>query len=313
MGLHQVDNKDFLIQNKIMTDKSKQFKGSIAALIVNIIFGFSFLFSKVALSYAHPLIILAVRFTIAFAALNLLWLFGIVKLNFKGKPKKKILLMSLAQPLLYFIFELYGIENTSSAISGVIISLVPVVVIILSAFFLKEKPTLSQILFSLLSLAAIAVISILSDNGAKNKLFGIILLLGAALCAAVFNILSRTESEHYSPFERTYIMFLVGTAGFNAMSVASLGKSYTSEILRAVSSAPFWGAILYLSILSSIVAFMLYNYSTSVISPVRSSSFSNLITVVSVLAGLFILKESLSVPQLVCCLFIIIGVFGVNR
>ncbi|MBQ2943482.1 MAG: DMT family transporter [Ruminococcus sp.] len=127
-----------------MTDKSKQLKGTIAALIVNIIFGFSFLFSKIALSYAHPLIILAVRFTVAFAVLNLLWMFGIVKLNFKGKPKKRILLMSLAQPLLYFILELYGIENTSSAMSGVIISLVPVVVIILSAVFLKEKPTVSQ-------------------------------------------------------------------------------------------------------------------------------------------------------------------------
>ncbi len=296
-----------------MTDKSKQIKGSIAALVVNIIFGFSFLFSKVALSYAHPLIILAVRFTVAFAVLNLLWLFGIVKLKFKGKPKKRILLMSLAQPLLYFILELYGIENTSSAMSGVIISLVPVVVIILCAVFLKEKPTLSQILFSLLSLSAIAVISVLSDNGAKNKLFGIVLLLGATLCAAVFNILSRTESEHYSPFERTYIMFLAGSIGFNIIALAGLRGNYISELIYAVSAPQFWGAILYLSVASSIIAFMLYNYSTSVISPVRSASFSNLITVVSVLAGVLLLKESMTMPQIICCVLIIIGVFGVNR
>lgn len=296
-----------------MTDKSKQLKGTIAALIVNIIFGFSFLFSKIALSYAHPLIILAVRFTVAFAVLNLLWMFGIVKLNFKGKPKKRILLMSLAQPLLYFILELYGIENTSSAMSGVIISLVPVVVIILSAVFLKEKPTVSQILFSLLSLISIAVISILSDNGAINKPFGILLLLGATLCAAVFNILSRTESKHYSPFERTYIMFLVGTVGFNLIALIGLRSNYVTELVTAVGAFEFWGAILYLSVASSIVAFMLYNYSTSVISPVRSASFSNLITVVSVLAGLILLKESMSLPQLICCALIIIGVFGVNR
>ncbi len=296
-----------------MTDKSKQLKGTIAALIVNIIFGFSFLFSKIALSYAHPLIILAVRFTVAFAVLNLLWMFGIVKLNFKGKPKKRILLMSLAQPLLYFILELYGIENTSSAMSGVIISLVPVVVIILSAVFLKEKPTVSQILFSLLSLISIAVISILSDNGAINKPFGILLLLGATLCAAVFNILSRTESKHYSPFERTYIMFLVGTVGFNLIALIGLRNNYVTELVTAVGALEFWGAILYLSVASSIVAFMLYNYSTSVISPVSSASFSNLITVVSVLAGLILLKESMSLPQLICCALIIIGVFGVNR
>ncbi len=296
-----------------MTDKSKQIKGSVAALIVNLIFGFSFLFSKVALSFAHPLIILAVRFTVAFAVLNLLWMFGIVKMSFKGKPKKRILLMSLAQPLLYFILELYGIENTSSAMSGVIISLVPVVVIVLSTIFLKEKPTLSQVLFSLLSLSAIVVISILSDDGAKNKLFGILLLLGATLCAAIFNILSRTESEHYSPFERTYIMFLVGTVGFNTIALAGLRGNYCTELVSAVSSIEFWGAIIYLSVASSIIAFMLYNYSTSVITPVRSASFSNLITVVSVLAGLLILKESMSIPQLICCGLIIVGVFGVNR
>ena len=293
--------------------KNKQLTGSLCALAANIIFGFSFLFSKVALGFAHPLIILAIRFTVAFAVLNILWLFRIIKLDFRGKPKKKILLMAIAQPLLYFIFELYGINSTSSAISGVIISLVPVAVLMLSTVFLKEKPTASQVLFSLLSLGAITAISILSNNGGKSSLWGILLLLGAVICAAVFNILSRSESKHYSPFERTYMMFLVGTVGFNIIAVAGLGGNYVTELCTAVCSPPLWGAIAYLSVFSSVAAFMLYNYSTSQISAVRSASFSNIITVVSVLAGILILKETLSVPQLVCCALIIIGVFGVNK
>lgn len=293
--------------------KNKQLTGSLCALAANIIFGFSFLFSKVALGFAHPLIILAIRFTVAFAVLNILWLFRIIKLDFCGKPKKKILLMAIAQPLLYFIFELYGINSTSSAISGVIISLVPVAVLMLSTVFLKEKPTASQVLFSLLSLGAITAISTLSNNGGKSSLWGILLLLGAVICAAVFNILSRSESKHYSPFERTYMMFLVGTVGFNIIAVAGLGGNYITELYTAISSPSLWGAIAYLSVFSSIAAFMLYNYSTSLISAVRSASFSNIITVVSVLAGILILKETLSVPQLVCCALIIIGVFGVNK
>ena len=292
---------------------NSNFKGSLAALLANIIFGFSFLFSKIALDHAHPLIILAVRFSVAFAVLNLLWLFKIVKLDLSGKPKGRILLMALAQPLLYFVFELYGIGSTSSAISGVIISLVPVAVIILSTLFLKERPTLSQILFSTLSLAAITAISILSNDGKENKIIGILLLLGAVVCAAVFNILSRSESTRYSPFERTYIMFLVGTVGFNLIALISLGGGYFGELAKASVSLPFWCSIGYLSIVSSIAAFMLYNYSTTVISTVRSASFSNIITVVSVLAGIFILGEVLSLPQLICCVLIVIGVLGVNR
>ncbi len=295
-----------------MTDK-KTVKGSIAALLTNIIFGFSFLFSKIALDYAHPMVILAVRFTVAFAVLNLMWLFGTVKLDFKGKSKKKLYLMALAQPLLYFIFELYGIENTSSALSGVIISLVPVAVIILSTLFLKEKPTLPQILFSVLSLAAIAVISMLGDDGGANRLVGILLLLGAVVCAAVFNVLSRSESERFSPFERTYIMFLVGAVGFNTIAAFTLRGQYITELVLAASYPQFWAAVCYLAIVSSIVAFMLYNYSTTVISSVRSASFSNLITVVSVLAGVFILGETMSAGQFICCALIIVGVFGVNR
>ena len=286
--------------------------GSVAALIANIIFGFSFLFSKVALEYAHPLVILAVRFSVAFLILNILWAFGLIKLQLRGKPKKGILLMAVAQPLLYFIFELYGIEYTSSALSGVIISLVPVGVILISLFFLKEKPKPRQILFALLSLAAIVAISVLSNDGKENHVIGILLLLGAVICAAVFNILSRKEAERYSPVERTYMMFLIGTVGFNLAAVVGLGRGYLGIMAAAVTSLPFWGAIGYLAVLSSIGAFLLYNYATSHISSVRASSFSNIITVVSVLAGLFILQERLSVAQLICCVLIIVGVYGVN-
>ena len=292
---------------------SKTLKGSLAALITNIIFGFSFLFSKVALGYAHPLVILSVRFTLAFAVLNLMWLFGIVKLKLKGKPKKRILIMALAQPLLYFVFELYGIELTSSALSGVIISLVPVAVLIMSSLFLKEKPTLMQVIFSLISLVAIAAVSLISDDGNKNHLVGILLLLGAVLCAAVFNILSRKESNTYSPFERTYIMFLCGAVGFNITAVCALGNDYPKMLLEAAVHMEFWGSITYLAVVSSIIAFMLYNYSTGVIGSVKSASYSNLITVVSVLAGTLILKEALLPQQLICCLLIIIGVVGVNK
>lgn len=292
---------------------SKKTKGILAALVVNVIFGFSFLFSKSALDYAHPLVILSARFTVSFLVLNLLWLFGAFKLNLKGKPKKWILIMALCQPMLYFTFELYGIENTSSALSGVIISLVPVAVMILSAVFLREKPSFSQVMFSMLSLAAVVAISLLSADGSKSKLTGIVLLLGAVLCAAVFNILSRHEAENYSPFERTYIMFLVGAVGFNLLTFAVLRGNWVTEVTAAVCHAEFWTSVLYLSVMSSILAFMLYNYSTSVLTPVMSASFSNLITVVSVLAGILILKEEMSVPQIVCCTLIILGVFGVNR
>ena len=294
-----------------MTDKN-QIKGMLAALLANLIFGFSFLFSKTALSYAHPLLILAARFTLAFIALNLLILFGFVKINLKGKKKTGLLLMAIAQPFLYFIFELYGISHTSSALSGLIISLVPVAVMLLSSLLLSEKPSLWQCICGIISLLGVCAVSIISDDGNENKLLGIILLLLAVISAAVFNILSRRESVSFSPFERTYFMFLIGFIGFNVLAVSALKGEYISGIVTAFSSFKFIISILYLSVISSVAAFILYNYSTSRISVIRSASFSNIITVVSLFAGILILKENFTLTEILLCIPIILGVWGVN-
>ncbi len=291
---------------------NKNLRGALAALTANTIFGFSFLFSKVALTVASPIITIAVRFTVAAVIMALLWGFRIIKLNFKNKPMLKLILMAIAQPLLYFFFEVYGINATSSALSGVLISLVPVAVIIMSALFLKEKPTPRQLLFSFLSLVSVIVISLVSESGGKSSLLGILLLLGAVVCAAVFNILSRDVSSDFSPSEKTFVMFIIGAVGFNIIALITHRGEFAPELLRATTNLSFWGAILYLSVVSSIGAFMLYNYATANISAISAASFANITTVVSLFAGLFILKESLSPIELVCSFLIILGVWGVN-
>lgn len=293
--------------------KSKQLTGIICALSANLIFGFSFIFSKMALTVSQPLIILSMRFSIAFAFLNILWGFGVFKINLANKKKSKLLVMGIAQPLLYFIFELYGLSLVSSALSGVIIALVPVAVMLLSTLFLKEKPNTTQTVFTVISIIGVSAISIISNDGSKNHFWGIILLIGAVLCASVFNILSRSESQNFSPFERTYIMFLIGFVGFNLISIFTFRKNYLHYIISALCETKFLIAIIYLSIISSVLAFLLYNLSTSNITAVQSSSFSNIITVVTVLAGVLILKETFSVLEYILCGIIILGVWGVNR
>lgn len=294
-----------------MTNR-KQILGMLAALGANVIFGFSFIFSKLALAVAHPLIILAVRFIVAFIVLNVILAVFKIKLNLKGKPKTKLILMGLAQPLLYFIFELYGLSLVSSAVSGVIIALVPVGVMILATVFLKEKPTVLQLLCMLLCLIGISAMSVLSNDGSKNHFTGILLILGSVVCASVFNILSRGESSRFSAIERTYVMFSLAAVGFTLISVLVLRGNFIPEVLTAVSAPFFWVSIAYQAVLSSVVAFLLYNYSTAVISAVQTSSFSNIIPIITVLAGVIFLEESFTVWQYLLCLLIILGVWGVN-
>ena len=277
-------------------DKKQAF-GMLSAFLANVIFGFSFLFSKMALCVAHPLIILSARFTLAFIVMSIMALLGIVKLNLKGKKLGSLIAMGIAQPLCYFIFELYGLSLVSSAIS---------------ALFLKEKPTLRQGLSVAVSLIGISIISIISNDGQKSYPIGIILLVLAVISAALFNILSSKNAETFSPFERTYMMFLIGAVGFNLIGFAVLKGQYLKGFGEAFLNSSFIIAIVYLGIISSVAAFMLYNYATSKISVIRAAAFSNIITVVSLMAGIFILRERFSLIEILLCVPVLLGVFGVN-
>lgn len=288
--------------------------GTLAALLANVIFGFSFLFTSMALDGgAHPIILISVRFTIAFAILSLLIIFKIVKVSFKGKRILPVLIMGISQPLLYFIFETYGIKMVSSAISGVVISLVPVCVLICYVLFFKGRPTLLQSVCCILSVLGVVLISVLSDGEeVKFSIAGMVCLLLAVACSTVFNILSNKSSCEYSPIEKTYIMFSIGAVGFNALSFIMFGGEYFTFVLTSIKNTEFVIAAFYLAIISSIGAFLLYNYATSNIDMVRASSFSSIISVVSMLAGIFILKEKVSLAQTLCCVLIIVAVYGVN-
>ena len=67
----------------------------LAALLGYTIFGFSSLFSTIALEQASPLTLLSIRFLVAFAALNLILWIRKIRFDFRGKPVKMLLLLGL--------------------------------------------------------------------------------------------------------------------------------------------------------------------------------------------------------------------------
>ena len=77
-------------------------KGVIAASLAYIIFGLSYLFSKIALNITEPAILLCARFSITFVILNILVLTKAMKLNLRGKNLIPPILVGLLQPVLYF-------------------------------------------------------------------------------------------------------------------------------------------------------------------------------------------------------------------
>lgn len=300
-------------------------KGMLASLMGHIIFGFSFLFSSVAFSVAEGCFagkntfygaevpaMLAIRFSVALLFMTAMIPFLKTKVHLKGKPIWKLVVLGFFQPVIYFIGESFGIKMTYIIISAVVIATVPVVAQIFSALFLKERPTVAQILFCLLSIAGVCLITVFSGEGNKKTyMIGVFCLIIAVFAAVGFNVLGRSISTEFTPFERTYFMFIVGAIFFWIYALIG-AKGNALLILSPMKEPTFIIAILYLSGLSSVGAYLLINYSNTYVPVTRTTAFANIIPVVSTIVG-FIVNRKFDPLVAACCIVIIIGVWGVQR
>ncbi len=283
----------------------------LSAFFANVIFGFSFIFTKVALESAQPYVLLSCRFFVALLVFTLILFLGKVKLTLRGKPWGLLFLLGVFQPVLYFMGETYGVLYTSATFSAIIIALIPIASIWASALVLRESPTMKQSLFCVLSVLGVIVITAQSGGG-STQLKGFLFLLMAVLADVGFNLLTRKLSVTFTPFERTYFMFLMGFVVFFTMMLFDTGGSL-GPFAAALTSSTLRLPILYLGIASSVVAFFLINYANTLLPVTRTIVFVNVTTLVSVFAGVLLLKESLSPISLVATGVIVLGIWGVQR
>lgn len=294
------------------TDNKKELLALLAVIGGNVIFGFSFLFSKLALDIVDPIVLIAVRFTVAFIVLNIIVLVGktLLKEKFsfslKGKPKKQVLLLALCQPVIYFIAESYGIKLTSSSFAGVIIAMIPIAGIILDAIIMHSKITKKQIICAALSVLGV----LMTTFGAKDmgsSVLGLIMLLVAVVAGALFYVFSKNSAAYYSPLERTYVMFAVGSLVFVTIALVSQGGNITT-IVESIFVPTFWICIAYLAICSSVVAFLLLNFGSNHVSVSKATLMANSTTVISIVAGVIVLGENFQLGQVLGAVIIIVSV-----
>ncbi|MFW2487368.1 DMT family transporter [Clostridium chromiireducens] len=287
----------------------------ITAIITNFIFGLSFLFSKQALRVAAPMELLSFRFLAAFFVMTILIWIKVIKVDYKNKPMKWLIILALVEPIIYFIFETYGIQRTSSSLGGLMIALIPILVTILAIYILHEKPSIRQALSIILSVSGVALIILMenSNDPGGSTLLGILLLGGAVFSAALFNIIARKISKDFTAIEVTYFMMIIGAIFFNLISIIDhmLNRELPKYFLP-LSSPSFVSSVLYLGILSSVVAYFLTNYTLSKMEASRCSVFANISTIVSIAAGVLVLNENFYLYHFIGSVMILVGVWGTN-
>ena len=303
-----------------MSNSRKHTLAVITACIAFVIFGFSFMFSSIALSITSTMVLLCFRFTVAVITLTVVVavnsLVGRIRgkawfsFSLRGKPMGGLLLLGIVQPVLYLIFENSSIRYTSSAVTGTVLAVVPVICILADVFISRESVSKLQVVCAVACVAGVALV----ETGGETRIsfLGFFCLLMTLVCDVGYYILSRRASRQFSPLEVTYVMFLMGMIVFVPAALIQ-GRGQMAELfLPAIQSAPFWGSVVFLGAVSSVGAYGLLNYANATLTNSEASLIGNIATVVSVLAGVLLLKDPFSPLQAIGVVVILIFVTLAN-
>jgi len=284
------------------------------ALLHTLITGLSFLFTKTALKFASPIDVLAFRFTASLITLMVPIMLNRIHLNYVGKNLFQICSLGLLYPIAFFFFQTFGLVYATSSEGGILQSVTPIFTMILAAIFLKERTTIYQKVSILLSVTGVVYIFIMKGVGLHlTEIMGITLLLVSALASAGYHILTRITTRQFSITEISFMMTLLGFIFFNTAAIIEhTVKGNLNQFFTPLQNIEFVTSVLYLGILSSLVTSLLNNYLLKRIEAAKVSVFGNLRTVVTIIAGVYFLKEQLFAYHIIGSLMIILGVFGTN-
>lgn len=284
-------------------------KVHLGSLMFAMIFGLTFMFSKVVLAAITPMALIAYRFLWAIIGMETLRRLRLITIRFDRRFIKPIFYVVLFQPILYFLFEIYGLNLIASAEAGMMIALIPVFVAIFSALILNERPTKAQVGFIVLSVSGILLIQLADLQGGNLLGFGLMLL--AVMSASAFNIASRSASKILNPAEITYFMMLTGALTFNLFYLVQLTiENRLADYVLNLTLPEVIFPLLYLGLVASIGGFFLVNFALKHLPAHVSSIYANLATVVSLIAGAIVLGEVLVLNQYIGSVMILIGVYG---
>ena len=287
--------------------------GSLCALGCEILYGMSYVFTKQATQSASALSLLGWRFVLAFVVMSILVIIGVIKVDLKGKSIRPLLLVALFSPVIYFIGETVGISNTTASESGVFLACIPVAALIASTLILKKRPSKLQIIGILITLTGVLVTVFVVGATSSFSIVGYASLLMAVVSYALYCVFVD-KADSYSGMEITYMMLAAGAIVF---SVLALGEAFMNGNAGHLLTLPFketgfMVAVIYQGIGCSVFAFFLSNVAIAKIGVNRTSSFIGVATVVSIVAGVLLLHENLSIGQIIGAVVIIIGVYTAN-
>lgn len=280
------------------------------ALVLSIGFwGFSFVATKIALQSFTPFILIFLRF----GAASIFFLILLARTGFPTPNRKNLgnlAILALLQPGLYFTFETIGLQYTTATKTSLIIATIPIVVLVMSSLFLRERMRFPDIAGILISLVGVALLIFggRTANDMGGMLIGDLLIGGAVLSAAIYMLMTRKLGQSITPVQITGMQAIFGALIFLPLFLYDLPKMewqrVTAEALIALAG---------LTVFATIAAFLCYNYALTMVPAARAAIWINAIPVVTVFGAWILLGETLTPLQFLGGTVVLFAVYLTNR
>lgn len=277
--------------------------GHLAALLAVVIWGTTFISSKVLLRSFDPVEILVIRFLIGLAAL-----FIVCPKRLRLTDKKQeiyYILTGLTGVTLYYLLENIALTFTFASNVGVIISTAPFFTAVVLHLFLKDKEPLGGAFF-VGFVVALAGIAFISFNGTQFHLspVGDLLTIGAALCWAFYSMfLKKVNSFGYLTILNTRRIFLWGIVFMVPMGFVMGFRPDVRKIVEPMNLLNF----LFLGIVACAVCFVVWNFAVKEIGAIRTSIYIYLSPAITVFASALLLGEPVTGMMLAGTALALIG------
>lgn len=282
--------------------------GHLITLLTVLIWGTTFVSTKILLNDLAPVEILFYRFLIGYCALFLLY-----PRTHKTKGLKEELLffgLGLTGVSLYFLLENTALQFTLAANVGLLSGTVPILTAIVSHLFTPDEK-FSRKLFGgfLVAIAGTAMVVFNAQVVLKLNPLGDFLALMAPLAWAFYSVLLKKVDNNYNPIyiaRKTFFYGLLTVVPIMIFQGASFIPEKTNS-LQLVLNLGFLGLI------ASALCFVTWNKAVEIIGTIKASNYIYLVPLISMVTSILVLNEEVSNLAVLGGFLILTGVYISER
>ena len=286
-------------------DKKKTLLIYTAMLFAMIFWGMSFVWTKMVFAVYKPITTIFLRLVISSV---FLWILGLIFNYIKRLAKediKKMMLLTLFQPFMYFIGENLGLSMVSSTVAAVIVSTIPLFSPVASYMFFQERITAMNVLGIIVSIIGVFLTIIEEDFTLRASPIGILLLFLAVVSAIAYSVYILKLSDRYNPYS---IITYQNTFGVIFFLPVFLIFDF-EHFMNAQPTFESLSALIQLSVFASSLAFMLFTYGVHRLGVTKANAVSNIIPVFTAIFSYILLGEVMSYINMIGVLTVVTGLF----